>query len=164
MSDILNNDAIKLIDAIENNDLLLFKNLIANGCNINSQGKYGNTPLNYAVISGRIKFVDCLIKANCDANIANHFGNTAIYWLIDYYNIYEDTNIPRDLISLGADIDIQDDKGDTPLHKAAFSGVESAVRFLRDHGCNINIKNKLGETPYDVAFRYYPNWFIDLLL
>ncbi len=46
------------------------------------------------------------------------------------------------LIAAGADINARDGAGFTPLHDAALAGNAGAVRFLLDHGADVNIGDK----------------------
>ena len=51
------------------------------------------------------------------------------------------------VVSLGADVNAANPAGDTALHSAATSGLDTVVQFLADHGAEINAKNKRGVTP-----------------
>jgi uncharacterized protein len=46
------------------------------------------------------------------------------------------------LLQAGADVNVRDEAGFTPLHDAALAGNAGAVRLLLDHGANINIGDK----------------------
>lgn len=41
--------------------------------------------------------------------------------------------------------------GDTPLHKAALSGNLDVVKYLVEHGAELEVKNNEGKTPFDMA-------------
>ena len=51
----------------------------------------------------------------------------------------------------GIDIDILDDDGQTPLHKACSYGKEETVKLLVGFGANINTQDNLGATPIMLA-------------
>ncbi|MBV9503798.1 MAG: ankyrin repeat domain-containing protein [Acidobacteriia bacterium] len=51
----------------------------------------------------------------------------------------------------GSDINTADDRGDTPMHAAAQRGADQIVQFLADHGAKLDVKNKSGRTPLDLA-------------
>ena len=57
----------------------------------------------------------------------------------------------RICLDKGADINITNDRGDTPMHAAAERGADEMVQFLADHGAKLDVKNKSGRTPLDVA-------------
>lgn len=60
-------------------------------------------------------------------------------------------NIIRLLLKKGADVNIQDEYLDTPLHLATSTDDSEIVEILLEHGADIFIKNENGLTPYDVA-------------
>jgi ankyrin repeat protein len=43
------------------------------------------------------------------------------------------------------------DTGDTAVHGAVQRGSEAVIRFLAGHGARLDVKNKQGRTPLDVA-------------
>lgn len=51
----------------------------------------------------------------------------------------------------GADVNAANDRGDTPMHAAAQRGADLIVEFLADHGARLDVKNKSGRTPLDLA-------------
>jgi ankyrin repeat protein len=55
------------------------------------------------------------------------------------------------LAAPGADINAVNDAGDTALHGAVQRGSEVVIRFLAAHGARLDVKNKQGRTPLDVA-------------
>lgn len=55
------------------------------------------------------------------------------------------------LIQHGANIQDQNDEGDTPLMRAVDLGCEHVVQYLIDHGANILIQNHSGKTAYKLA-------------
>ena len=52
----------------------------------------------------------------------------------------------RDLITLGANLDWQDNDGETVLHVCAYHNHPEIMRMLIDAGADVNIQNKWGET------------------
>ena len=55
------------------------------------------------------------------------------------------------LLGAGADINKQDNDGETPLMLAAWNGKIEVVRELLKRGAKKDLKNKDGETAYDNA-------------
>jgi len=51
------------------------------------------------------------------------------------------------LLRLGADVNHQDHKGKTALHRAAKAGFTEALAILLDHGATVVIEDQNGETP-----------------
>lgn len=54
-------------------------------------------------------------------------------------------------VEKGADVNAANDRGDTPMHAAAQRGADGIVQFLADHGAKLDVKNKSGRTPLDLA-------------
>ena len=59
--------------------------------------------------------------------------------------------IPEALIAAGARVNVADDSGSTPLHLAAWGGLDDFVEFLLDHGADPNARTDEGRTPLDLA-------------
>jgi hypothetical protein len=55
------------------------------------------------------------------------------------------------LLDAGLDINTTDTTGRTALHGAALQGYDQVVRFLAERGAKLDIKDKRGFTPLDVA-------------
>jgi ankyrin repeat protein len=60
-------------------------------------------------------------------------------------------DVVKYLISLGAHVNVGDNRGWTPLHMAAFFGHLSIVQFLVQSGADTNIRDKWGLTALDWA-------------
>lgn len=58
-------------------------------------------------------------------------------------------------LSEGANINAQDDEGNTPLHHAACSNACDVVKLLIEKRANLRIENNSGETPIDRALNEY---------
>jgi ankyrin repeat protein len=57
----------------------------------------------------------------------------------------------RDAIAKGAELDVQDKNGDTPLILLCRRGMGVEAKFLIDSGADVNIKNNAGETAFLAA-------------
>ena len=101
----------------------ILKLLLENGANPNQQDSNDNSPLN--VIFSEIW--------------DNDEPNNKKIEILDL------------LISHGADIDIQNNKGNSELHESAFYGIPEQINFLLTKKANPNLTNKLGQKPIDLA-------------
>lgn len=52
---------------------------------------------------------------------------------------------------MGVDVNAANEEGRTALHMAAFTGADPVVQYLVDHGANVNVSDKNGETPWSMA-------------
>jgi ankyrin repeat protein len=64
----------------------------------------------------------------------------------------------------GADPNTRDMDGFTPLHHASGGGKTETVRFLIEHGANVEVTDDEGRTPLDVALGKQHEDIIKLLL
>ena len=55
------------------------------------------------------------------------------------------------LLKNGAQVNVQDENGQTPLHDSAFACHEDMVKLLVENGADTTIKNNEGKTPMDLA-------------
>ena len=55
------------------------------------------------------------------------------------------------LMERGVDVNAANDQGQTALHFAALTGREKVIEFLYENGAKLDVKDKRGRTPYDVA-------------
>ena len=59
--------------------------------------------------------------------------------------------ITKVLIESGAEVDAQDDKGRTALFLASYYRCRATARILVENGADPNMKNKQGESAWDIA-------------
>lgn len=81
-----------------------------------------------------------------------------------HYAIQGGLNAMQLLLEHGANVDVKDKWGRTPLHCASSEGRDITMQFLIDHGADVNIKNGAGRTPLDCAMRNRDIWIMRLLL
>ena len=62
-----------------------------------------------------------------------------------------DASSVEQLLQRGADPNVKDQRGFTPLHMAVYSGSLEVVQLLLEHGANPDAKDVGGKTPYDLA-------------
>lgn len=95
--------------------------------------------------------VEALILAGADLNAAGAQDRTALHKSIRYGNI----EIARLLIDAGADVDVFDDHGWTPLHVTINRGNGNELAtLLLDAGADINARNNNQDTALHTALNY----------
>ena len=148
---------------------------------VNSVTKYGYTPLQYAAKNGCYKacrilyrieetsFKGCKVyypNEKLNVNLKNYFEEIALHLVITTrnavimhskkqwpYNRSTDryTKIVKFLLDMGADVNLQNKDGDTPLHIAARYEMEYIVKLLLHYNADVNITNKKGETAVNLV-------------
>jgi len=128
----------------------LLKEYYASLVNFNLINKFGRTPVQLADDHGlgdmKAELIDVVppIGSNGDVTARDSGGRTGLMAAI--YRL--DVNFAQRMVSLNANVNAQDNKGDTPLHYACMSGAPQAfVNMLLAHGAQPNIANSEGDTP-----------------
>ncbi|MCX6774391.1 MAG: ankyrin repeat domain-containing protein [Candidatus Micrarchaeota archaeon] len=138
----------RLIDAIEQGANEEIKRLVKRGAKIpGSEEERLETCLIDAIEQGDNKEIEILMNAHVDANSFDQFGRTALMLAItNLEKLEEYSKLCALLIKRGADVNANDDDGDTPLMLAVDEGNLGIIRMLIRSGANVNAKNNEGET------------------
>ena len=122
--------------------------LIAAGADINLQIGGYVTPLMIAAYTGQIDVVLLLLeKQECDINLENRYGETAIFFAADHGH----ADIINHLIVNGAKYDKIAEFGNTPLMYGCNKGHLDVVKALVAAGCDLNIENDSNKTAINLA-------------
>jgi ankyrin repeat protein len=89
--------------------------------------------------------IKALLKAGADARIADAAGRTALHFAARELQ----PEIVRHLLDAGAEVDAQDQNGNTPLFDAVFATQDepTTLRLLVAAGADMKLKNKHGVSP-----------------
>ena len=127
----------------------IVKLLVEAGANLDIQNKYGGTALFRAIHHGYAKSAKLLIEAG-----AGHISTALLIAAgeVGLNRINTRIEMVKLLIAAGANLDIQNKDGLTPLMRAArWPGGYGIVKQLIEAGANLDIKNKYGGTPLMLA-------------
>lgn len=126
--------------------------LIEKGANIKMTNKYGATVLGMACGKGNLEVVKRLLRYGVDPNTRNTDNkNTALHIAIK--KKHED--IACFLIENGADHNIRNNKGDTPLHINSHLDSVRVGKLLVSKGADIHAVDGRGRTPLHSAALCY---------
>ena len=116
--------------------------LVKKGINVNAKNRAGKTPLMEAAYRGYPMSVGHLIKMGADLNSVDGEGNTALHYVARGFDKRE--TIALDLLRRGAQVNVKNMEGNTPLIIASGRRDLSVISALLDNGADVNAQNKNG--------------------
>lgn len=124
--------------------------LIAHGADVNAVAHFNWTALMVAAVKGHDGVVDVLLDNGANANVADTYG-----WTPLMRAAYENrAGTVRVFLRNGkAKLEEADETGSTALHHAAAQGHVEIARLLLDSGAQVDVRNREGLTPLDMAKR-----------
>src|SRR5688572_16921987 len=118
----------------------------------------GDTVLHLAAAGYRVEIVRLLLRSRADPNVAkNRRKSSPLHYAADGFITGPAWDAKRQvktidcLLQNGADIQLQDMNGATPLHRAVRTRCAAAVSFLLKAGSDPTTRNKSGSTPFHLA-------------
>lgn len=129
----------------------------------------GATPLLRAAKAGDIAAMRTLLAHGADPKLTTKDGVNALMIAAGLGTTEQDTTgrykteeqaieAIEILLNQGLDIDAVDSRGRTALHGAALQGYDKVVNALAEHGAKLDVKDKDGFTPLDVAKGLAGGW------
>lgn len=141
-----------IFDTVNKDMIEITELLLKNGADPNSLNVMQETPLLDYTKSNHenTKMIELLLKYNVDINAKSLNGKTALHNAA--YNCNKD--ICKLLAEKCMNLNCQDIiLGNTPLHYAAISQFPENIEVLVTHGANLNIQNREGLKPIELAIR-----------
>ena len=113
----------------------------------------GFTALSLAAFFGQKSVVKILLTNGADVNLPsrNQMNVRPIHSAAAHRDPETGLAILKTLLSYGAEVNVSQQEGWTPLHQAAAHGSRSMVRLLLQYGADSSAKNKDGKTARDIA-------------
>lgn len=140
--------ALILASNVKDNEKILEK-LIDNGADINASA-FGLTALTQSLTQTNDSNILLLLKKGADPNINLSFGNNKTSPLI-YAVENGNHQVVLSLIAAGADIDYQDNYGQTALMWACMKNKKQIVELLLAAQADVYITDKKGNTALDLT-------------
>jgi uncharacterized protein len=156
----IGDDALPLEIAIQAGSSAMVELLLEHGANIdiNQNISSRQSPLYTAIESLRFGLVKLLLDRGADPN-----GKDNILHHLIYHNCSQYKLLIEMFLEAGADVNLRDEFGDTPLLLALFFGHELLALQLIDAGGDINIANSLGLTAFHGAFTHQMDRILKIL-
>ncbi|KAL7957775.1 hypothetical protein V8C34DRAFT_314629 [Trichoderma compactum] len=107
--------------------------LLAAGASPDVQDQFGTTALMRAADHGDASLVETLLAAGAKSDVRDQLGSTTLGYAL--------------LLAAGADANLDEDDGTTPLSRAAGKGYTSIVELLLAAGADPDVEDEHGRTP-----------------
>ena len=123
--------------------------LLLAGMSVNMQNIQGDTALIVATRFGYLPLLQLLLEHDADIHIQNLLGETALHAAVKFRDPNTKSRhalLVRELLNNGANPDICDKHGRTPLMSASASGEDELVRVLLEKNADLHIEDILGQT------------------
>jgi len=139
--------------AIRTGKTSMVKLLLSYKINLNELNAYNTTALHMAVAFNRIDIVSDLIQHGAYIDATNSAGDTPLIKIAELKTSAPLT-VAIMLLDAAASCDLQNENGDTALHKAALNNNTKLIALLLSHKADTMLKNKKNQTPSMVAVAY----------
>jgi ankyrin repeat protein len=148
--------------------------LLDHGADVNSRSVGGLAPLHLFMVLVRPEICRILLEHNADIDARDKFEKVPLHWaaMARFPGNAKDTlKTMQLLLDHGADPNVLDDDGCTPLHDSSWwkkenyneKGTVEGSRLLLDHGANIDAENNEGKTPLQLASEVGYREMVDFL-
>ncbi|XP_036367126.1 protein shank isoform X2 [Octopus sinensis] len=154
--------------------------LVSGGAHMDFRNRHGFTPMHKSAICSNRESIKTLLDLGASPNYKDLRYLTPLYYVVSkddpvcaelllneraiigttdeqgWFEIHQacrsgKVQILEHLIYYGADMDVQNASGNTPLHVCAVTNQESCIRVLLFRGANKVIVNLNNQTPYEAA-------------
>ncbi|XP_072388562.1 ankyrin repeat and MYND domain-containing protein 2-like [Diabrotica undecimpunctata] len=120
----------QIFKAIENNDVVLLKTLLAETKNVNILDENSMTPLQHAAYKGNKDLVQVLLDQGADVNYCEHQHT---YTALHFAGLSGNSDVCLALLLAGAKSHITNTVGRTPSQMAAFVGHHNCVSVINSY-------------------------------
>jgi ankyrin repeat protein len=135
------------------------------GVDVDAQGKYHDTPLHWAALSGRVEITRLLLDHGANPNVEDEQQATPLHLVVrgEYDSLEYGVGTARLLLERGVKVGAPDEDRNTPLHLASYLGRLEIAQVLLDHGADAGSENDQAQTPLHLVSQTN-YWFQDAAL
>ncbi len=153
-------DLTQLANLIEDGDKQAISQIVLTH-GVNAYDGYKRTALIWSVIFSEIEILKWLIEKGAEVNFQDRTGYTSLH----FCGQSQDLKAATMLLKNGANPNIQDEHGNSPLWTAFFNAKRNfeLVRLLLTNGADPFHKNLHGRSPDDMALTIYKKGIEELL-
>lgn len=149
---IWHNKQHRLTDAVARNYPQVVTTWLWLGADVNGTDQSGNRPLANAVYTGNLPMVQLLVRHGATVHIQNEYGTPLLHTAISQFDEsitprHPNLSVVKTLIASGADVNLKDTNGITPLMEATSSSNVVVTRELIALGADVNARDHKGFTP-----------------
>ncbi|KAM8730774.1 transient receptor potential cation channel subfamily A member 1b [Acanthopagrus schlegelii] len=130
--------------AVRGGNIEAIRFCIANGARIDQQQNDKSTPLHLACTQGATEVVKLMLSSFGQVGDIINLTDGANQTPLHRATIFDHTELAEYLISLGADLNCIDCKGNSPLLLATSCGAWRTVTLLLSKGANVNVRDRCG--------------------
>ena len=138
--------------AVSKGNVYAAQKLLAAGADVNEKNKAGITPLMATVESKNPAMMKLIINKKFDMNVLDRKGNTVLMAFLKKFSL-ENEQVVAMLIDAGADVNIKDARGFSPLMYATIliddkkmTEGDNVVEMLIAAGADLSERDKVGKT------------------
>ncbi|KAL8585022.1 hypothetical protein ACOMHN_043658 [Nucella lapillus] len=142
-----------LMMACVSNHVSVVQLLLDSRANPNLAAIRGTTPLLEAVSHQYMEVAESLLAAGCDVNLADRLHQAPMHEAIRQVSQYFDpaaseeaVGLVRRLMKCGANLDLGDNQGWTPLYQTAYGGHLELSKLLVESGADLTVLTSTGES------------------
>jgi len=152
---------VRLLLAHKADPNIRFKQERPNAVTVNEVSLDGATPLVLAAEVNNLEAIKAMLEAGADPLIATEHGTTALMLAAGGGTNVQQLRSPEEravaidtvklLVGLGSDVNAAGQYGWTPLHAAAYQGLDDVIEFLVSKGAKIDEMDAFGQTPLSIS-------------